>query len=134
MKYLSCLAFLFLSSLTSAITPPTIAPLACDTLLFSWTQPTAREDGTPLQASEIAKYVLYLTNEAAAINIVGPVTSFVYRLPAGYTVKSTDAAQISVTDTNGIESAASTAVNLPLGAACPKSRPGAPKSVTAVKK
>ena len=118
------------TSIALAIVPPTITQPKPGVLHFSWIAPTTRTNGAPIAASEISGYRLYLTNEAAAILIPGSALSYDYTVPVGYVTKTTDAAQISAIDSAGLESVASSAVDLPVGITTPKSLPGAPSGLT----
>lgn len=116
-----------MSPLTQAITAP--VPPVCETLQISWTLPTTRDNGAPLALAELVKTQLWLTNEAAAINVPAPAKSYTYKIPAGYTTTSTDAIAATVTDINGIDSAMSSIVLLGANHTCPKPLPGAPISL-----
>jgi hypothetical protein len=129
------LSMLLLPFLAHSATPPApIAPAAAK-LLASWTNPTTRTDTAPLAASEIKQANIYITSLASVITVPAvsnvPATSYTYALPAGVCVKTTDSIAVTVTDTGGLESAASN-VWKPAADICgPKSLPNPPTGVAA---
>ena len=69
---------------------------------FTWTNPTAREDGTPLQPGEIAGYRIYWGQDGDYQNTIiveGMRTAHIEALPVG-----THTAVITVVDSDGRES------------------------------
>lgn len=129
---LSMLLFPFLAH---AVTPPApIAPAAAK-LLASWTNPTTRTDAAPLAASEIKQANIYITSLSSVIAVPAvsslPATSYTYTLPAGVCVKTTDSIAVTVTDTGGLESAASNAWKPAADICGPKSLPSPPTGVVA---
>lgn len=116
----------------TAITPPAVTQPKPGLLSFSWIAPAARADGSPLPATEIKEYRLYLTNEAAPIVIPAPATTYNYTVPIGYVTKSTDMAAVTAVDKSGAQSAPSASIALPEGVTTPKSLIGAPTSLTVI--
>ena len=81
---------------------------------LSWTAPAAREDGTPLTADEIGKYVIYYkttTGYAVAAETAGNVTSW---SPAKF--PRTKNFVVRCVDKNGIESGDSNIAKLSFSA------------------
>lgn len=93
---------------------------AADSLTWTWTTPTQREDGTALPLSEIKEYkVNWTLNGTALTPVIIPGTLTTYTLsglaPGRY------CANLTTVDTDGLESA-------PTGDVCRKARPKPPGS------
>lgn len=116
-----------------AITPP--APIApkLESVLYSWTPATTRNDGSPMAASERRETRLYVTALSAYIAVPEPASNYTYILPAGVCLKTSDGVAATTVDTDGRESPASiTVAATPQDRCGPKPLPAAPTSVKAV--
>lgn len=82
------------------------------TATLTWTDPTTRVDGSPLQPSEIASVALY---DSAAPNPavpIGTVAGGVQTFTTGVLTVGTHSFSAIVTDTTGHQSAASNAASV----------------------
>jgi hypothetical protein len=127
------LLLLILLPLTAtAITPPAPVAPKLESVLYSWTPATTRNDGSPMAASERRETRLYVTALSAYIAVPEPAANYTYILPAGQCFKTTDAVAATTVDTDGRESAASISVSASPRDMCgPKALPAAPTTVKA---
>ena len=122
------------SASTSGVTSSPTA-IAAQTATLSWQAPTTRMDGTPLAASDIAKYTVYYSIGSAptltspSVDVTGATTTTIDLTLTPSLTAQTVYFAATATDTNGSES--------PLSAVVSKSflvnstaPPSAPTSVT----
>lgn len=122
---------------TSGVTSsPTATPrAAAQTATLSWQAPTMRMDGTPLAASDIAKYTVYYsigsapTLSSPSVDVTGATTTTIDLTLTPSLTAQTVYFAATATDTNGNESPLSAVVSksFMVNSTAP---PSAPTSVT----